>query len=124
MPKRTMPIKTKRITLEGDFEGWWADIRTNPPVGILLDAIVAFQKAQAERSNEDDFSGILPPIYDMLTLTIAKWNFVDEKGKDLPANLDGVKRLPLDLIMLLALKVQEATVGLPLANSEKSSSQS
>ena len=109
-----MPIKTVRIELGGEYQGWWADIRTNPPVGLLIDAIAAFEKADHEEIGE-----IMPPIYDMLELTVNAWNFVDEKGKDIPATRDGLKRTPIDLLMILANKVQEAVVSLPLASSGK-----
>lgn len=115
MTKRTMPIKTFRLELDGDYQDWWLSIRTNPPVGILLDAIVAFQQAQTEDS--EDMRLIMPPLYRMLELVVQEWNFVDEKGKELPATLEGLRKLPIDLIITLADKVQEVVVGLPLASS-------
>lgn len=114
MAKRSMPIKTTRIELGGEYKGWWADIRTNPSVGLLIDAITTFERADKEEIGE-----IMPPIYDMLDLTVNSWNFVDEKGKDIPVTLDGLKRVPIDLLMVLANKVQEAVVTLPLASSGK-----
>lgn len=117
MVKRTMPIKTARIELRGEYEGWWVDVRTNAPVGLLLDAMVAFQTAQAE--TPEDIQKIGPPLYDMLDITVHKWNFVDETGKDLPANREGIKRIGLDLLILLASQVPEVIVGLPLASSEE-----
>lgn len=110
--KRVMPVKTKRIELEGEYDGWWYEIRTNPPVGPLIDAIGAFEGANKEKLAE-----ILPAIYTLLELTIHTWNFVDEKGKDLPANKDGIKKLPIDLLMLTAEKSQEAVLAVPLARS-------
>lgn len=117
MAKRTMPIKTTRIELSDEYEGWWIDIQTNAPLGLLLDAMMAFQTAQIE--TPEDIQKIGPPLYDILELTIHKWNFVDEKGKDLPANREGIKRIGLDLLILLASQVPEVVVGLPLASSEK-----
>lgn len=122
MSKRTMPIKTVRLELDGDYAGWWVDIRSNPPVGLLLDAVTTFQIAQAD--TPENFQAILPPIYDMLMLVITVWNFVDEKGKDLPTSPDGLKKLPIDLLVGLAAKVQEVIIGLPLASSGELSSQS
>lgn len=145
MPKRTMPVKTRRIELDGDFKGWWVDIRTNPPVGLLLDALIAFQQAreapfeqsepneqpeheEGEESTSDEgttpLSELMPPIYDMLMLTIKVWNFVDEQGVDIPTTLEGIKQIPLDLLMLVAARVQGAIVSLPLVSSEPSSSPS
>lgn len=110
--KRKMPVKTRRIELEGEYEGWWYEIRTNPPVGPLIDAISTFEAA-----NKESLAEILPPIYTLLELIIHSWNFVDEKGKDLSANKDGIKKLPIDLVMLVAEKSQEAVLAVPLARS-------
>jgi hypothetical protein len=109
---RKLPIKTKRIELTGEYEGWWADVRTNPPVGPLLDAITAFESANKEKIGE-----IIPAIYDMLELIVHKWNFVDEKGKDLPFNRDSLRKLPLEVLVLLAQKSQEEILEVPLAPS-------
>ena len=114
MTKRTMPVKTTHIELSGEYKGWGADVRTNPPVGLLIDAITAFQAA-----DKDDLDQIMPPIYELLGLTIHAWNFVDDKGKDIPATRDGIKQVPIDLLIILAAKVQEAVVSLPLASSGK-----
>jgi len=118
MPKRTMPIKKVRLELEGDYEGWWIDIRSNPPVGLLIDSITTFQTAQAEEP--ENFQVIMPAIFDMLLLVIIAWNFVDDKGKDIPASMNGLKQLPIDLVVGLADKVQEVIVGLPLVSSGES----
>ena len=115
--KRTMPVKTKRIELEGEYEGWWYEIRTNSPVGPLTDAFCAFEAANKENLAEIRLSEVMPPIYKLLELTLHNWNFVDEKGKDLPANKDGIRKLPIDLLMPVAEKIQETILEVPLAHS-------
>ena len=112
-----MPVKTARLELRGEWKGWWVDIRINAPVGLLLDAMIAFQTAQAE--TPEDIQKVGPPLYDMLELTIHRWNFVDDQGKDLPANREGIKRIGLDLLVLLASEVPGVVVSLPLASSGK-----
>ena len=109
-----IPIKTKRIELDGDYEGGWVDIRTNPPAGELLDNIVAIQGV-----NQEDIKELLPPIYGILGMVITAWNFTDTKNKDLPCDIKGLKTLPVDLLVLLVTKIQEALVGLPLASNTK-----
>jgi len=109
-----IPIKTKRIELDGDYEGGWVDIRTNPPAGELLDSINAIQEA-----NQENVGDLLPPVYGVLEMTIQAWNFTDTKDKDLPCDTKGLKSLPIDLLVLLTTKIQEAIVGLPLANSTR-----
>jgi len=109
-----IPVKTKRIELDGDYEGGWVDICTNPPAGELLDYITAIQEA-----NQEDMKEVLPPIYGVLEMTIQAWNFTDTKDKDLPCNTKGLKSLPVDLLVLLTTKIQEAIVGLPLASNTR-----
>ena len=109
-----IPIKTKRIELDGDYEGGWVDIRTNPPAGELLDYITAIEEA-----NQGDIKELLPPIYGTLGMAIIAWNFTDTKNKDLPCEIKSLKALPIDLLVLLTTKVQEAIVGLPLASSTR-----
>ena len=109
---RTLPVKTVRIALDGDYEGWWAEFRTNPPVGPLIDAMSAFQSADVNKIDT-----ILPPLIDMLEQVIFKWNFVDEKGNELPCDKAGMRRLPLDLLMMLGNKVSEVVAQIPLAKS-------
>ena len=109
-----IPIKTRRIELDGDYEGGWVDIRTNPPAGELLDNITAIQEA-----NQEEIKELLPPIYGILGMVIIAWNFTDAKNKDLPCDIKSLKSLPIDLLVLLTTKVQEAIAGLPLANNAK-----
>lgn len=109
---RKMPVKTRRIELEGDYKDWWVDVRINPPVGLLFDSIAIFESA-----NKENIKEVLPPIYDILGLVIHQWNFVDEKGKDLPATKEGTKKLSIDILMLLTTKVIEVILEVPLAPS-------
>lgn len=109
-----IPIKVKRIELEGDYKGGWVDVRTNPPAGVLLDCIEAIQSA-----NQENLKEMMPPIYSALELMVLKWNFTDQKKKDLPCNIESLKTLPIDLLVLLTTKVQEVAIGLPLANSTR-----
>lgn len=106
--------KTKRIELDGEYEGGWVDIRTNPPAGELLDYINAIQEA-----DEKDIKELLPPIYGFLGMVVQAWNFTDTKDEDLPCDAEGLKVLPVDILVLLTTRIQEAIVGLPLASNTK-----
>jgi len=108
---RKLPVKIKRIELDGDYQGWWLEIQTNPPSGALMDSVEALE----EIGENTKLSIALPSIYSLLQLVILKWNFVDVKGKDLSINIDSFKKLPIDLVMQLVLKTQEALIALPLA---------
>ena len=41
-----------------------------------------------------------------LAVVVKAWNFVDEAGQPLPCNLDGLKRLPKDLVLDRATRSQ------------------
>lgn len=110
-----IPIKTKRIELDGDYDGGWVDIRVNPPAGELLDYVSVISGSQ----EQGDMEKLVPPIYGFLGMTIQSWNFTDVKDKDLPCDMKGLKLLPVDLLVLLTTKIQEAIVGLPLVSSTK-----
>lgn len=110
MAKRTMPVRLKRLNLEGDYEGWWVDIRLNPPMGQFLEYVVQFQNGDQEKVEE-----MVPPLLGMLECVVYKWNFVDDKGKDLPTNSDGYKKIGVDLLFMLAEKITDEIVEVPKA---------
>jgi len=94
-----IPIITKRIKLDGDYEGGWVDIHTNPPSGELLDCGSAF-----ESMDKKDVRQVLPAFCAMLKLSIQQWNLTDNKDKDLPLTKEAIEALPFDLIMQIAQK--------------------
>lgn len=104
MPDR-MPVKTKRFTLIGDYDGWWCDIRINIPVGILLERLYALQTLIEE--GEKSPVKLTPPILDLLEVVIAGWNFKDTAGNDLPCSREGMKWLDIDLMLSIVVKVKE-----------------
>jgi len=109
---RKLPVKTKQIDLDGDYEGWWFKIYTNPPSGVLIESVEALEKIDKDTK----LSIVLPPIYSFLQLVILEWNFVDGKGKDLSISVDSFKKLPIELIMNLTVKAQGALITLPLVS--------
>lgn len=62
--QRRMPVRIARIDLAGDYEGWWADMRINPPFWVF------------ESLSSDD----LAEMKAALSSLIKAWNFVDEDG--------------------------------------------
>ncbi len=109
---RTLPIKTARVDLTGEYEDWWCEFRTNPPIGQFIDAMAEFQSADV-----NNIKSIMPVIFNMMSLILVSWNFVDEKGKNLSPDINGMKRLPFDLITILANKVTEVVAQIPLAQN-------
>lgn len=65
---RKMPVRSREINLNSDFEGWQFTARTNMPLGVL----------------EDLVSGDYGKIRSALAGVVLGWNFVDENGKELP----------------------------------------
>lgn len=64
--KRAMPVKTARLDLGGDYEGWWFTARTNPKMslfGMLMGGT---------------YNGMVTALGE---LAVGEWNFVDEEGE-------------------------------------------
>ena len=111
-PDRRMPVKSVKVSLEGDYAGWWLDCRINPPFGLFVDALVALQNVDSQNPESQ-----INAMYDLLELLMVDWNFVDCEGKALPINREGLKSLPIDLLALCCQTVQEAVTQVPLAPS-------
>lgn len=96
---RSMPIRTRRVEMDGDYAGFWADVRINVPIASL-EAL----------SNADD-------IYPTVAGIVRDWNFVDEAGQPIPLGVDGLRNsVPLDLFRMLQRKWSEALRS-PLAET-------
>ena len=82
--ERRLPVRTKLVKLEGDYEGWELTMVTSLPLGVI----------------EDLQSGTLEGLHKGLAKTIrAPWNFVDEEGNPMPdPSQETIGLLPLDLI--------------------------
>jgi hypothetical protein len=63
-----MPVRTREVELDGEWEGWNFTARTNPPIRVL-------DQLQSDRFA--DICGALGQV-------IRTWNFVDERGDALP----------------------------------------
>lgn len=87
--QRRMPVRTRRIDLDGEWEGWWYEARMNVPTGTLL-----LLAGVSEDKIEEGISDVL----DFLAKITVAWNFVDEDGEDLPLGRAGCDRLPSDLV--------------------------
>jgi len=100
--ERRMPVKQAKVELDGEFGGWWAVVRTNPPFKVWeqLQSVEAVQIKEA--------------LYEL----ILDWNFVDEEGKKLSAKrtdtYDPIGEVPLDLLTALIVKAGEAISQPPL----------
>ena len=94
-----MPIRTRRVEMDGDYAGFWADVRINVPLASL-EAL----------SNSDD-------IYPTMATIVRDWNFVDEAGRSIPLDVNGLRNsVPLDLFRMLQRKWSDALKN-PLAGT-------
>lgn len=84
--ERRLPVKVDRVDLSGDFEGWSAQMRVNPPLVIL-----------------DWFnSGEIDQIKKGIEAIAISWDFVDEDGKPMRQPREGgVMDLTTDLMQAL-----------------------
>lgn len=78
---RKMPVVTRKIEIsEGPYAGWWAEMRTNPPMRVI-DALALSMDAA-------EFAKL-----------VIDWNFVDEAGESLAP--DQILEIPPDLFKVL-----------------------
>lgn len=76
-------VRTARIELDGDYEGWYATMRVNPSLAIWED----FSSGDGERYES------------ALSAIIVDWNIPDDEGNVLPIPRDGLdwNTAPFDL---------------------------
>ncbi len=92
---RRMPVHTVPVKLEGEYEGWEAEMRTNIPAELF------------DRFGDGNLlaSDKRVALADLIT----RWNFVDEEGVALPAAKDGgIHHCPLDLLTHLVRRYKDA----------------
>lgn len=113
--KRKMPIKTAELDLGGDgYGGFTCTTRLNVPMGVVRRFFAASGSAddKSEAQAREDFLAMFPG-----------WDFVDDGGKAIPHTVEGVDRLPDEmLIIMLRLRGEKQRNGAMPAPLEKSSS--
>ncbi len=96
--KRKMPVKTAKLDLNGDWQGWSVTTRINPPLWVL----------------EEIASGDISRIATALGGLITDWNFVDENGDDLPKpSEDEIRKLPTDLVRVAVDAITDKITATP-----------
>ena len=111
-PKRTLPILTEKVQLDGVYKGWHFTMRTNIPFGKFCDAIV-----DLENTPNEEVLKVKDKLYKLLRMMVIKWNFVDEIGKPIPCTLAGFNLVPFDLINLTVLQARSLIETLPKVNN-------
>jgi hypothetical protein len=97
-PIRRMPVKTRRVDLDGDYEGWWARVRTNAPFGLFLKLTNMGGDLGEDGTRAANAMGELLALLPQL---VSEWNFVDTAGAPLPCDAAGMQQLPMELINAL-----------------------
>ena len=110
-----MRIGYKRIQFEYDGQEAWVEIK-RPTVSYLLSF------AEKVQGITDPLKA-MPELYSFLDATIIGWNFEDAEGRELKVDAKTIRALPIDLVMLLIRKVQEACTEIPLASAKPSTAQ-
>lgn len=95
---KKLQIKHETLKLTDDYEGWEFTARVNPPLWVVMDI------------SSGEISRIVPAMAKMITA----WNFVDEDGTPIECSEEGLKQLPIDLMMKLASAFSEK-----VGNAEK-----
>lgn len=95
---RRMPVKTRRVDLDGDFVGWWAKVRTNAPFGLFLKLTNMGGNFGEDSTKAANAMGELLALLPQL---VSEWNFVDTEGEPLPCDATGMQQLPMELINAL-----------------------
>lgn len=101
-PRRRMPVKTRRVELTGEYEGWWAVVRTNAPFSLFVGLASV---------GDADGTGALTAmvsVYENLAKIVLDWNFVDEDGEPLPCDKRGFEAIGGDLLSALLGAVGQA----------------
>lgn len=93
-----MPVRTRRLEMDGDYAGFYVVARVNISMATL------------EALYRDD--DVLPTLAGL----IQEWNFVDEQGAPLAIGLEGLRACPIDLIGMLKAQYGEALRS-PLAET-------
>ena len=90
--RRVQPRRIVRLELAGDFEGWWAEVDADLPLGVAQDLA----------------SGNIDRIVNALSRMVTAWNFVDKDGADLPVGVEGARGLGSALLAALMTAFQGA----------------
>jgi hypothetical protein len=103
-----MPVRTRRVELDGDYAGWWIDVRINAPMGILEELDAAKKAAE---------------VYEILTRIFpGPSNFVDDDGAPIDlAQPGGWAKIGADLVAESLRRFREEAHS-PLAKSAAKSS--
>jgi hypothetical protein len=81
---RRLPVYYGQIILKGgDYDGWEAKMRLNPPASVI--------------------DGLSDPkrVYASCAAMTSEWDFGDEEGNPIPCNEEGMGMLPMDLLSQL-----------------------
>lgn len=102
-------VRTVEIALDGDYEGWTATMRVNPPMRVM---------DELRSGDQDRFRVALAEV-------ISAWNFVDDDGKALPLPREGLdwSILPFDLeskVVMAYSRAIEARSAVPKEQSTTS----
>jgi len=101
-----MPKRTIRIEMEGDYEGFWIDMWSNPPLRLFMD--------MQETNDFDKLKGVVEKL-------IMDWNLVGFEGEVIPVgSIEDVSMELVGQIISLYLETIQAATAVPKVPSETS----
>ena len=112
---RRVIVKAKTVDLSGEYSGWWVRFRTNPPLGVWMEAMNLISSYDDEDPStlNNSFKGMVR----MLSSLVLDWNIADEEGQYVPITDDGIMKLPLDILGEVFQRVNSEISAVPLVNS-------
>ena len=86
---RKLPIRSKVLELDGEWEGWQFTARLNTPLQAVADIA----------------SGDVDRMMKGLARIVLAWNFVDEEGEPMPPpDEHTIGLLPMDLVNVISAR--------------------
>lgn len=104
---KKMPVKTRRVSLEGDLEGFWIEWRTSMTVETFerLEEVVSEMDTEIEDSEPETIKQVagtmtgqidgLRGMFDLLADSLSDWNLTDDRGNALSLDAEGFKKIPI-----------------------------
>lgn len=101
--KRKLPVRTVRVDLDGDYQGWWFDAKDDfsakeyyAELGVV--ASIRDAKATPSEVYESIYRVVKRGLLTRNGRPVGEWNFVDEEGEPVPLTLEAVDSLPTNLL--------------------------
>lgn len=126
---KKMPVKTRRVNLEGDLDGFWIDWRTSMTVETFerLEQVVSDMDDEIKEGEPESIKQVagtikgqvdgLREMFELLADSLSAWNLTDERGNALSLDVEGFKKIPIVYLRDVFATFTEGLGSLPKENS-------